>query len=87
MYSFGQKSRFALFENGKLNANLIEVRELNGINTENIKTVSLNTHREGETILYWPDGSIMNAKVLTKSNNEITGCQEFFINKGWWWNS
>lgn len=86
-YYFPILSQSALFENGKLNADLIEVRELNGIDTKNIKTVSLNTHREGETILYWPDGSIMNAKVLTKFNNEITGCQEFFINKGWWWNS
>lgn len=85
-YYFPILSQSALFENGKLNADLIEFKELNGINDEGTKTVSINTYGEGETILYWPDGSIMNAKVLNyNSSGVVEGCIEYFINKGWWW--
>ena len=85
-YYFPIISESALFENGKLSANLIEVRELNGINDKGTKTVSINTYGEGETILYWPNGSIMNAKVLNyNSSGVVEGCIEYFINEGWWW--
>lgn len=85
-YYFPILSQSALFENGKLNANLIEFKELDGINNKGTKTVSINTYGEGETILYWPDGSIMNAKVLNyNSSGVVEGCIEYFINKGWWW--
>ena len=85
-YYFPILSQSALFENGKLSANLIEFKELDGVNDEGTKTVSINTYGEGETILYWPDGSIMNAKVLNyNSSGVVEGCIEYFINKGWWW--
>ena len=85
-YYFPILSQSALFENGKLNADLIEFKELNGVNGKGTKTVSINTYGEGETILYWPDGSIMNAKVLNyNSSGVVEGCIEYFINKEWWW--
>ena len=85
-YYFPILSQSALFENGKLSADLIEFKELDGVNDEGTKTVSINTYGEGETILYWPDGSIMNAKVLNyNSSGVVEGCIEYFINKGWWW--
>ena len=85
-YYFPILSQSALFENGKLSANLIEFKELDGVNDEGTKTVSINTYGEGETILYWPDGSIMNAKVLNyNSSGVVEGCIEYFINKEWWW--
>lgn len=74
----------ALFEGGKINgkfisAQTIEFNNLIGNNKEEQQLLGINELSEGETILYWPSGRIMNAKLFDKSTGSISGCVEFFL--------
>ena len=77
----------AFIENGAINAKLINVDTLNiqklvGWDDKR-KTISINELKKGEQILYWPNGEIMNYKLITFSNSgEIKGCAEYFFKQG-----
>ena len=49
---------------------------------ESVPKTTINRNNGGEVIMYWPDGSVMNCKIIKTDGENIFGCVEYFFQKG-----
>ena len=42
--------------------------------------ITVNSLGNGESILYWPSGNVLNAKLIVINANGVAGCVEYFFN-------
>lgn len=52
------------------------------VSTESIKVITINENNQGETILYYPDGSVKYARVETADSKSIEQFVEYWYDKG-----
>ena len=49
---------------------------------ESVPKTTINRNNGGEVIMYWPDGSVMNCKIIKTAGSNVLGCVEYFFQEG-----
>lgn len=46
---------------------------------ESVPKTTINRNKGGEVIMYWPNGSVMNCKIIKTAGSNVLGCVEYFF--------
>ena len=61
----------------------VSISEIKKNTIEEYTITTINGKSKGESVIYYPDGSVLNAKIIsTDTSGKVTGCVEYFFAQG-----
>lgn len=61
----------------------VSISEIKKNTIEEYTITTINRKSKGESVIYYPDGSVLNAKIIsTDTSGKVTGCVEYFFAQG-----